>query len=239
MEKNPSFEAVEQNYSPANWDIILRDVRRAYEWECPMLGELDTLFRPGCAREWADEHITALYLSSASRDKGVAASTIGPFAASFAASCAPYKLSEMMLFFARYKCGIYDHSFASFDARRIGTAFRTEFLPDRARELAAIDDMRRAEASAADDRLRRLHAISPELFHTLPAATLYAVIIEWTMPPHIPAYHIICRYLRITTQPLPGGRVEAHVTRHQMRLMHHWQDLRLLRVTDSWKLQEE
>lgn len=233
-EKNPSFSEVEKNYSPDNWGIMLRDARRAYEWECPLLGQLDTLFGSGSARRWTDDHITALYLSSASRDKGVAASAIGPFVASFAASTARYKLSELMLFFARYKCGIYDRSFASFDARRIGTAFRTEFLPDRTRELAVIEDLRRAEQAAEENRLRSLHAIKPEMFHSLPRKTLYAVIIEWEMPPHFPAYHIVCRYLNINAHPQPGERVEAHVTRHQMRLMHHWEEQHRFRVTDSW-----
>ena len=43
-----------------------------------------------------------------------------------------------MLFFARYKAGKYDNSYASFDAKRIGNAFFTEFVKERNRELDRI-----------------------------------------------------------------------------------------------------
>lgn len=47
-----------------------------------------------------------------------------------------------MLFFARYKAGKYDNSFASFDARRIGNAFFKEFRSERNYELDAINRKR-------------------------------------------------------------------------------------------------
>lgn len=43
-----------------------------------------------------------------------------------------------MLFFARYKAGKYDNSYASFDAKRIGNAFFSEFIKERNRELDRI-----------------------------------------------------------------------------------------------------
>ena len=60
------------------------------------------------------------------------------FAASFAKETSIFKLSELMLFFARYKAGKYDNSYYSFDTRRIGNAFFKEFLPERQRELDRI-----------------------------------------------------------------------------------------------------
>lgn len=50
-----------------------------------------------------------------------------------------------MLFFARYKAGKYDNSFASFDAKRIGNAFFTEFIKERNRELDRINRERTQE----------------------------------------------------------------------------------------------
>lgn len=44
-----------------------------------------------------------------------------------------------MLFFARYKAGKYDASYASFDAKRIGNAFFHEFLKERSWELEKIN----------------------------------------------------------------------------------------------------
>lgn len=43
-----------------------------------------------------------------------------------------------MLFFARYKAGKYDNSYASFDTKRIGNAFFSEFTKERNRELDKI-----------------------------------------------------------------------------------------------------
>ena len=43
-----------------------------------------------------------------------------------------------MLFFARYKAGKYDNSYSSFDAKRIGNAFFSEFTKERNRELDKI-----------------------------------------------------------------------------------------------------
>ena len=43
-----------------------------------------------------------------------------------------------MLFFARYKAGKYDNSYASFDAKRIGNAFFKEFVKERNIELDRI-----------------------------------------------------------------------------------------------------
>jgi nitrite reductase/ring-hydroxylating ferredoxin subunit len=80
----------------------------------------------------------ALYGSSSNQSKGVA-DGIPLFSASFAAEAGRYKLSELMLFFARYKAGRYDKSFSTFDCRRIGNSFFREFLPDRTDELYRIE----------------------------------------------------------------------------------------------------
>ena len=68
---------------------------------------------------------------SASRLLRKSASTSCPFAQ----EVRQYKLSELMLFFARYKAGRYDNSYSSFDTKRIGNAFFKEFLPQRNAEL--------------------------------------------------------------------------------------------------------
>lgn len=100
--------------------------------------DYDAAYGQGEAANWIDIQVSALFGASSKADKTLADS-IGIFANTFAAEVRTYKLSELMLFFARYKAGVYDNSYATFDTRRIGNAFFKEFLPQRAQELAAIE----------------------------------------------------------------------------------------------------
>ena len=81
--------------------------------------------------------ITALFGSSSNKDVELACE-IKLFSDSFASQVGIYKLSELMLFFSRYKAGVYDNSYSTFDTRRIGAAFFKEFLPQRLSELRRI-----------------------------------------------------------------------------------------------------
>lgn len=105
--------------------------------DCPTLMQYDALYGQGSSEFWVELQVSGIFGASSSREKGVA-DGIRIFCQSFAAETKGFKLSELMLFFARYKAGRYDNSFASFDARRIGNAFFKEFVPDRNRELDAI-----------------------------------------------------------------------------------------------------
>ena len=85
--------------------------------------------------------ITVLFAASSSREKGLA-DGIRLFSSAFSAEVRQYKLSELMLFFARYKSGKYDNSYASFDAKRIGNAFFKEFLKERVHEIDRVERAR-------------------------------------------------------------------------------------------------
>ena len=100
----------------------------------PTLYDFSERFGQECAALWVYGQVMALYGSSSNKDTGIA-DGIKIFADAFAASAAHYKLSELMLFFTRYKAGVYDGSYATFDARRIGSAFFKEFLPRRNMEI--------------------------------------------------------------------------------------------------------
>lgn len=131
-------------YSPAHWDYTLRNPGRAYTATCPALARLDAMYGRGAADEWMDIQVTALFTDGASSSKGMS-DVIGRFASGFAAEAGGLKISELMLFFARYKNGRYDNSYSQFDPRRIGHAFFKEFLPQRACELDAIEREKAAE----------------------------------------------------------------------------------------------
>lgn len=128
---------IERQFSPANWGYASQNPERAYKAQCPTLMQYDSLYGEGSSDLWVETMVTGLFGASSSREKGNA-NGIRVFCQSFAGQAKGFKLSELMLFFARYKAGRYDNSYASFDARRIGNAFFKEFIPERNNELDRI-----------------------------------------------------------------------------------------------------
>lgn len=127
---------------------------------CPTLLEVAELFGEEHACLWVRQQVMALYGASSNRDKGIA-DGLKIFAEVFAQEAKAYKLSELMLFFARYKAGRYDCSFASFDARRIGNAFFKEFLPERRHELDRLN------RKNAQEEIERRNYAPPEGYSSL------------------------------------------------------------------------
>lgn len=137
---------MQRAYNPVHWGYTANNPQKAYQAACPTLMEYDSVYGHGEAANWIDIQVSALFGASSKADKTLADS-IGIFANTFAAEVRTYKLSELMLFFARYKAGVYDNSYSTFDTRRIGNAFFREFLPQRAAELAAIEHQAAMESS--------------------------------------------------------------------------------------------
>lgn len=127
----------------------MRNPARAYTADSPAVADIAATFGEGYAEMWVRAQVLALYGTSPNKDKA-AADGIKVFAGCFAAQVKPYKLGELMLFFARYKAGMYDEGYATFDTRRIGNAFFHRFLPQRACELDAIE-----REKAAEEALKR------------------------------------------------------------------------------------
>lgn len=114
------------------------DLEKAYTSETPYLIHLEKQFGTDSMVHWIKGQVLALFGSSTSDDKGIV-DGISLFATSFAMHVKGFKLTELMLFFARYKSGKYDNSYTKFDARRIGNAFFKNFIPERNNELDAIN----------------------------------------------------------------------------------------------------
>lgn len=137
MTRFQTFSQIEKVYSPVFWGHVIANPDKAYTSDTPTMNDCFDSFGEPEAALWINAQITALYGTSSNRDFGVV-DGISIFSHSFAAEVRRFKLTELMLFFARYKAGKYDNSYASFDARRIGNAFFKEFLPERNRELDRI-----------------------------------------------------------------------------------------------------
>lgn len=138
----------------------MNNTEKAYTADCQTMYDIFDKFGEDYAELWIMGQVLALYGSSSNKDKGVAGG-LKIFAQSFASQVKSYKLSELMLFFARYKAGKYDNSFASFDARRIGNAFFKEFIPERNYELDAIN------RKSVQDDIENRRFISPEGYSSL------------------------------------------------------------------------
>lgn len=139
MTKWKSPSDIEASFSPVHWGYAMNNAEKAYNAECPTIFDYAEKFGAEYAAMWIRTQVMALYGSSSNREKGVA-DGIKLFCDSFTAQVKGFKLSELMLFFGRYKAGRYDNSFASFDARRIGNAFFKEFIPERNNELDRINN---------------------------------------------------------------------------------------------------
>ena len=105
--------------------------------DCPTLLHYDKTYGEGVGARWIYGQVLALFGVSSCKDEGVARG-IWLFAESFANEAKGYKLSELMLFFARYHAGKYDSSFSSFDTKRIGNCFFSQFVKERNFELERI-----------------------------------------------------------------------------------------------------
>lgn len=137
-----------QRYGPTRWATVLNYPLTAYVADVPLLGDLNETV-PGAARLWIKTQVLALFFTSEARDKSTV-DGIDFFAGCFAPEVYNYKLTELMLFFSRYKAGRYDNSYATFDSRRIGHAFFKEFLPERRAEMERMERRQANERKEAE-----------------------------------------------------------------------------------------
>lgn len=200
------------NYSPKNWGLVADSPERAYAWQCPTVTALGTLYGSACPRMWMDEQVTHLFLTSQSRDAAQADAQVGPFVDAFTGTVAGYKLSEVMLFLARYKAGVYGRSFAAFDVRNVGQTFHHEFLTDRRRELTLIEERAAAKRAEIERKSRNKHAITREVYAALQPTDRVRLVVE--LNPTLPA-----TWLAPTARlfQLEGAEAVANaITQHQL-----------------------
>lgn len=148
-EKWKSHTDVERAFSLArNGAYALENSAGAFRADVPTLRQYGQLYGEAAPRTWVQQQLAALFLASASRDSGLA-DGIRQAAALISAEAAGVKLSEMLLFFARYKSGHYDDGYSQFDTRRVCVALQ-RFMRERREEYACIErerQQREAEAS--------------------------------------------------------------------------------------------
>lgn len=147
-------------FAPTKWGYVANNPEKAYQAYVLCLVHIENTYGRPHAAMWIRTQVLALFGSSSCKDEGIA-DGIKLFADSFATEVKGFKLSELMLFFARYKAGRYDNSYSSFDVRRIGNAFFKEFLPERNRELDKLTRL------AEQERIEQRQAKIPEGYTSL------------------------------------------------------------------------
>jgi len=129
---------VERTFSLArHGGYVLSNPDGAFRANVPTLWQYGQLYGEAAPRMWIQEQLAALFMASASRDAGMA-DGIMQTADLMASEAAGVKLSEMLLFFARYKAGHYDDSYSQFDTRRICVALQ-RFLRECRAETALME----------------------------------------------------------------------------------------------------
>jgi hypothetical protein len=111
---------------------------KAFMADSPTMYDVIENFGREAAWKWIHTQVTAIFLASPNRDEKML-DGIKQFAECFAMEVKQYKLSELLLFFARYQAGRYDETWSTFNPRRIGYSFFHDFLQERANEMASIE----------------------------------------------------------------------------------------------------
>ena len=221
---------------------MVSDSRRAYTWVCPTVGALAELYGRPCPAMWMDEQVTHLFLTSQSRDASQAAAQVETFVDSFVGVTARYKLTEVMLFLARYKAGVYGGATFAFDARLVGQTFHREFLPDRQRELARIEEERITSEQQAERTLRAAHALSREAFESLAADA--PIMLRLRINPHLsePQLRQLTTALalplddRLTDTLVERKPIEVSLPKSHLEWLVRLSAAGWLEVNDSWLL---
>lgn len=158
----PTLAKVESAFSPSHWGYAIEHYQQAYTTDCVSIGRLDRIYGPGSSMAWIETQFTGLYLLSSSKDKGIV-DCIRSFSGIFASETRRYKISDLLLFFARFAVGHYGaNNWSAYDLRRIGTAFFTEFLPERNREMDYMEREKLRQQRECEFKEQQKNAVTYE-----------------------------------------------------------------------------
>lgn len=133
---------------------------RCYTGEAPSLARLRATFGDAAAEIWLEIQINDLSEFAGCKDK-LSHDQIQQTAVAII-TAAPYlKVTEIMLFFTRFKQGIYGRFYGGVDGLIITTSLQT-FLSERKKALIDIEQKQRAQQLNEDRERWRKEAISRE-----------------------------------------------------------------------------
>lgn len=136
----PTFERLGTAYSTALQPLLLASPEKAYSDKSPAIGDLGRIYRPEAPALWVETQLQTLDFASQTKE-GADSQALTEFSRLFAAQYPGIKLTEFLLFVARFKLGRYGKFYGYFDTLTIGEAFR-KFLRERSNELDVLERKR-------------------------------------------------------------------------------------------------
>lgn len=113
--------------------ILLSDLNKAYSEKSPCFSDIDKAYGESTASLWVETQITGLDFVTQNKESSDI-KAVEEFSRLFVRQYQNIKLTEFLLFIARFKLGIYGKFYSYFDVVTIGDAFR-KFLKDRNLEI--------------------------------------------------------------------------------------------------------
>ena len=134
--KYPTYNALAEVYSSSLQGLLLDDMEKAYSEKSPTLSDIGRMYHPVAPALWVKTQLTALDLVTQTKE-GANANALQEFSELFVRQYPYIKLTEFLLFIARFKMGRYGKFYGYFDTMTIGEAFR-KFMRERGEETDVV-----------------------------------------------------------------------------------------------------
>ena len=102
----PTYDALAKAYSPSLQGLLLADMEKAYSEKSPTLADIGRMYHPDVPVLWVKTQLTALDLVTQTKE-GADADALQEFSELFVRQYPYIKLTEFLLFVARFKLGRY------------------------------------------------------------------------------------------------------------------------------------
>lgn len=135
-EKYPTFSKASAVYSTSLQSMLLADIEKAYSEKSPTLSDLERMYGYGSSSLWVKTQLLTIDFASSTKE-GADENALNEFSRLLVAQYHYIKLTEFILFVARFKLGRYGKFYGYFDTITVGEAFR-KFLRERGEELDII-----------------------------------------------------------------------------------------------------
>lgn len=139
-QKYPTFSGLSTAFSSSLQPVLLSDLDKAYSDKSPTIGDLDRMYEFGASSLWVKTQLMGIdFVSSTKEDADMNA--LIEFSNLFCRQYHGIKLTEFLLFVARFKLGQYGKFYGYFDMLTIGDAFK-KFMRERSYEMELIERKR-------------------------------------------------------------------------------------------------
>lgn len=161
-QRYPTFSKMSAVYSTSLQPMLLADMEKAYSEKSPTVSDLERMYGNGSSALWVKTQLLTIDFASSTKESADE-NALNEFSSLFVYQYHYIKLTEFILFVARFKLGKYGKFYGYFDTITIGEAFR-KFLRERNDEMDII--IRRRNNRAMEEQqspVERNHQLPPDL----------------------------------------------------------------------------